>query len=517
MQDISAWSEIISRYGNQAYSVAFHILKNESDADDATQNIFLRLQTYAHNYDSKYPLKPWLLQLASREAIRYYQKLKSINTKESKLMESHYLNASSANQQLPGEIEKSEMGEILTKALETLPENSRLVITLYFLGGLTQKEIAKELGLSQFSISEKINKSLEKIKMHFKKAGVSYSFALTPVFFQDNLINKKISNSLIEKITNAKKNLEPAPSAVQKTSIIKSSSSKIVFSIVIIFIISSLFFYKFSKQSQTLTKDENKEADSVLKTITFIEEMEDIHALPLEKFQKNQLFTLGGVKLKCFNTTYIDLNVNKITPTYFEVKPNSQRSGNLPWNINKKNTNDFQIERSSNSRNVDGFYLNMIFEDAFIFSGKLSIKENTCNIGFVLASDLPQSIEGINCQSLESYNIKANRSVQRITVLNAGAGREVDFKIYILPDKKQSCINVISYIKCKGFPESIKVVQMENASVGYEYGIVSDGNILINDLRINNINSFKEILQDPLLRPHQQEIPISLQNLLNNN
>lgn len=167
-ENLGAWSEIVKRYGNLVYSIAYQILKNSSDTDDAVQNTFIRLKIYSKKFDQSLPLKPWLSRIASGEAIRLYNQKKTIHKKESGRMETQNYAIQSPKNEVSHSMEQKELEAMVKKAIELLPDLSRVAVTLYFVGGMNQTEIAEELGVSQFSISEKINSGLNKIKAYLK-------------------------------------------------------------------------------------------------------------------------------------------------------------------------------------------------------------------------------------------------------------------------------------------------------------------------------------------------------------
>lgn len=171
-ENLGAWADIVNRYGHFVYTIAYRVLNNSSDTDDAVQNTFVRLKKYSGTFDPSQSLKPWLSQIASGEAIRIYNKNKNINKKESRRMEPQNYPAPSPKKDVSEMAAQKEVEAMVKNAIALLPESSRNAITLYYLGGMSQTEIAKKLGLSQFSISEKIKLGLEKVKLHLKNAGV---------------------------------------------------------------------------------------------------------------------------------------------------------------------------------------------------------------------------------------------------------------------------------------------------------------------------------------------------------
>ena len=93
--DLEAWSELVKRYSNLVYSIAYQVLKNNSDTEDAMQDTFISLKIYANKYDNTQELKPWLSRVAANQAIRIYKKRKKNNHKESNWMKTKSLSEDS--------------------------------------------------------------------------------------------------------------------------------------------------------------------------------------------------------------------------------------------------------------------------------------------------------------------------------------------------------------------------------------------------------------------------------------
>ncbi len=213
--DVDAWSELIHRYNKIAYSIAYQILRNQHDAEDAMQNTFVRLKIYASKFDKSQPLQPWLSRIAGAEAIRIYQKKKLKNKRESIRMDAIKIQPQSPKSDASARLEKSEANHLLHTAMNQLPDASRIALTLYYGSGLSQTEIAQQLGVSQVRVSERIKSGIEKLKIFLKKSGLTsiafssitfhqYCLALSPSpQFTERLASKLPNDTLIKSILNA--------------------------------------------------------------------------------------------------------------------------------------------------------------------------------------------------------------------------------------------------------------------------------------------------------------------------
>src|SRR5215467_2051487 len=59
--DVSAFEQIILRYERRVFSLAWRLLGRPEDAQDASQDVFLRAFRYLHRFDRRRPFEPWLM------------------------------------------------------------------------------------------------------------------------------------------------------------------------------------------------------------------------------------------------------------------------------------------------------------------------------------------------------------------------------------------------------------------------------------------------------------------------
>src|SRR5439155_19462854 len=83
----------------------------------------------------------------------------------------------------PGE--SSQLIAQVDAALAALPEELRVPLTLHFLCGRSQAEVAQSLGVNQSTVSRRIDKGLNELRRWLKSNGVTTSLALLPGFFTD--------------------------------------------------------------------------------------------------------------------------------------------------------------------------------------------------------------------------------------------------------------------------------------------------------------------------------------------
>jgi len=143
-RDQRAMGDLYDRYGRLAYALIHRIVRDNSIAEDLTQETFLRIWNRAAGFDSeKGSLAAWIMTVARNRAIDY---LRSV---ENRMRENVYELDATDNPVLFTGIEQniinSDRARRLKKAFESLNPNQRLVIELAYYEGLSQTEMAERM------------------------------------------------------------------------------------------------------------------------------------------------------------------------------------------------------------------------------------------------------------------------------------------------------------------------------------------------------------------------------------
>ncbi|MGN6368235.1 MAG: RNA polymerase sigma factor [Phycisphaerae bacterium] len=175
-RDAQALSALVSTYSDMVYGTCLRILKNVADAEDATQECFLRLARDSAKVHTS--LGAWLHRCATNECISRVRSLSANHRRE---------RAYEINRQ--EEKKESSWGEIsdqVDKALEELPDELRAVLIGHFLERRTQTQLAAELGVSPATMSRRINEGVEAIRKKLARSGVIVSALVLGIMLLEN-------------------------------------------------------------------------------------------------------------------------------------------------------------------------------------------------------------------------------------------------------------------------------------------------------------------------------------------
>jgi RNA polymerase sigma-70 factor (ECF subfamily) len=159
-----AFDLFYERYAQIIFNLCVRILKDEAEAQDVLQEIFLQIWREAERFDaSRASVKTWLFTIARSRSLDRYRSRKTVTSR----LED---NAEDQIQQIPGKEDlqsKSVMQQYVGSALSRLSKEQRLVLELSYYEGLTQEEIAARLNEPLGTIKSRIRAALMKLRSLF--------------------------------------------------------------------------------------------------------------------------------------------------------------------------------------------------------------------------------------------------------------------------------------------------------------------------------------------------------------
>lgn len=150
----AAFEELYRQYHVLVYNLALHYLQNIEDAEEVTQDVFVKLHRSIQKFENRSALKTWIYRItvnASLDLIKHKKSRRNffVFGKRASDEETQRL----AHFEHPGiQLENKEKAETLFAAINDLPENQRTVFILSKLDGLSNPEIAEMMQLSVSAI-----------------------------------------------------------------------------------------------------------------------------------------------------------------------------------------------------------------------------------------------------------------------------------------------------------------------------------------------------------------------------
>jgi RNA polymerase sigma factor (sigma-70 family) len=163
--DLAAFSEIYDRYARRLHAWSTHLLGPER-AEDAMQEIFLQLWQHATQFDSERgPFATWFSAVARHHLLHAMRQENARRRLIAAAEIAEVLAGASSPLLAPEErVSQREEGEALLGALRMLPDEQRQVVVLAYFGGLSQSQIAEQLGLPLGTVKKRIRLAMAKLR-----------------------------------------------------------------------------------------------------------------------------------------------------------------------------------------------------------------------------------------------------------------------------------------------------------------------------------------------------------------
>jgi len=155
--DRQAYAMLVDEYKSPIYNLAYRMTANVEDADDLTQETFIRAYQYLWRYDPRKKFFTWLYTLAFNLIKNHLRK-----NKKEKLSEK--LNASSLTDSNPSPEEKMIGDQEISSYLLLLEDELRALLIMKYQQELSLEEIAVITGKSLSAVKMRIYRGLERLK-----------------------------------------------------------------------------------------------------------------------------------------------------------------------------------------------------------------------------------------------------------------------------------------------------------------------------------------------------------------
>ena len=140
--DITGYNEIVRRYQQQVYWVIRKMVNSHDDADDLTQEVFIKVYSALRDFREESNLFTWLYRIASNYSINHLRKMKIRNTVSFEIVTEQI---ESKDKRSDETMDEASRRKLLERAIETLPAKQRAVFNMRYYDELSYEDISKIL------------------------------------------------------------------------------------------------------------------------------------------------------------------------------------------------------------------------------------------------------------------------------------------------------------------------------------------------------------------------------------
>jgi len=167
-KDAEAFGELVRRYQKPVFRIVLRMVKSPDDADDLTQDTFVRAYRGLKTFKEEFDFHPWLYRIAVNQAINFINKRKRQFAVD--------LDDVPETEIKPGPVPESplqaasrqEFLDRLEGALERLPDEQRTVFLLRVQEGLSYEEIAKTMDTPKGTVMSRLARARMALRKHLE-------------------------------------------------------------------------------------------------------------------------------------------------------------------------------------------------------------------------------------------------------------------------------------------------------------------------------------------------------------
>lgn len=176
------FDEYVRRYHRQAYNIAYRLAGNHADAEDITQEAFIRAYRFFDRYDRTLPFENWLYRIISNVFIDEVRRRPKLRLQSLDQAISAKNNAGDVPLEIPDVTTNPEqlildttLDEPLQQALDSLPRDFRHAVILADIEGLSYEEIAEAMGCSLGTVRSRLHRGRKMMRNRLLNAGYNPS------------------------------------------------------------------------------------------------------------------------------------------------------------------------------------------------------------------------------------------------------------------------------------------------------------------------------------------------------
>ncbi|MCS6835366.1 MAG: sigma-70 family RNA polymerase sigma factor [Anaerolineae bacterium] len=155
--DQEAFAEIVYSFTDAVYNLCYRMLSNREEAEDATQETFIRAHRALSSYDSSRPFKTWLLSIASNHCIDRIRKRRVQYLSLDDPVASEATLSLSSDEPTPEEATLDhERERLIGRLMNELPGEYRAAVVLRYWYDYSYQEIAEALSTTESAIKSRL-------------------------------------------------------------------------------------------------------------------------------------------------------------------------------------------------------------------------------------------------------------------------------------------------------------------------------------------------------------------------
>ena len=156
--DQAAWESIVRMYRRKVFNVAYKFVGRHDQAEDLTQDVFLKLYKSLDTFDRRANFQTWLISVSRNLCIDHYRAVRKERETINRDVDPSDFAPPAPDTRADTQLEQRDRVKLLRKALDKLAPTLRTAVMLRDIQELTYQEIADKLHLPEGTVKSRINR-----------------------------------------------------------------------------------------------------------------------------------------------------------------------------------------------------------------------------------------------------------------------------------------------------------------------------------------------------------------------
>ncbi|MBW8050688.1 MAG: sigma-70 family RNA polymerase sigma factor [Cytophagales bacterium] len=161
--NLAAFTDLVEKYKSFIFTLALRILDNREDAEEVSQDVFLKVFKSLQSFRKQAKFSTWLYKITYNTAVSRLRKQKGeAEAVELNIEQLQNIESENVKDQVD-QLQREQQKMYIEKAIKKLSEDDRVVISLFYLSEMSVKEIAKIIARSQNYVKVKLHRARKMI------------------------------------------------------------------------------------------------------------------------------------------------------------------------------------------------------------------------------------------------------------------------------------------------------------------------------------------------------------------
>jgi RNA polymerase sigma-70 factor (ECF subfamily) len=167
--DQAAWETVVRQNWRKVFNVAYKFVGKHDEAEDLTQDIFLKIFKALASFDRRANFQTWIISISRNLCIDHYRSVRKERQTIAREVDAGDLQPVSLDRGPYAAAEHQDLRVLLRQALQMLPVTLRTAVVLRDLQELSYQEIAERLGLPEGTVKSRINRGRVELARQLKR------------------------------------------------------------------------------------------------------------------------------------------------------------------------------------------------------------------------------------------------------------------------------------------------------------------------------------------------------------